>query len=465
MDNKTAIQKALSILDDALRIEYMHSVGVEFDGTHIVLPEGTTLKEGYERLGKMIKQEDEEVVMVIRIPRGHVNDGLHAVNTILTEKFQRLMTKATETWFGTIPGTTIAIETGLNKTEQVPVGSVEIPGIPITMNIGVSHGENPMDSEVYIEVKYKRRYEPFVKDMERSIMEYVRTHSIFLNSAIDSRFNFIDIGGDMSKMIYGQRTGAILKANLFSPLENRRAILDSGISLKRTILMYGAYGAGKTATGKLAAQTAIANGYTVMLVRPGDNFSVAFKFAMKYQPCLLIFEDVDTISSGERNIDLNNVLDVMDGILTKDAQVITVFTTNHRNRINKAMRRAGRIDVMLELGVVERDSIVALVSAYAGDNLEGELDEEALYKASIGYSPVYIAEGVRRATLYKIAENRSHITCDDIVNGLMELRSQHDWMNQDQENLPEQTIDSRLSKIVRYAIRSSVNECAIKDDV
>lgn len=460
-----AVRKAVENLDKALRQEYLQDVGIKFEGSNIILPEGATLVDIAKRLLKIVEQEDEFVQTVIELPLGHVDDLLYQLNRVMEEKFNKLLTKATYGFFDMTPGTTITVVIGYNQTAVVPIGKVQLPGLPIEMDIMTSTNEDdPMASKVRVVVMYKRRYESFVTELQRDVIAYVSTHSIFRGAVINSNFEFVEIGTETNKMIYSSREANTLQANLFGPLTRIDVQRIAGISVKRTMLLHGDYGSGKTATGKLAAQIATSNGWTVMIVRPGANFPVSFSFAMKFQPCLLFFEDVDSITGSElRGIDINNVLDVMDGILTKDAEVITVFTTNHRDRINHAMRRAGRIDVTVELGVVDEDSVVQLVKVYAGNNLSGELDSAKLFEAARGYTPVYVVEAVRRAVLYMLDAGREMIISDDVVSGLQEMRPQFEWTQGVQEVAERVTMDTKVRDAVQTALKNNLKENVLRD--
>lgn len=448
---QTTIERILAQLDDELRKENLQRVGIRFEGQNFVLPEGITIQDAIDRLSRMAKMEDEVVETIFRLPNGHIDDILYNFYVKMTEKFQALIPDTQESFFGTMPGTSVTVTIGLNKTTVVPVGDVAIPGLPIKFSISVRQDKNdPMNSSVNVTAQCKRRYDPIIKALEAEVQDYLRNHSIFQNQGITSKFRFVDFSGDVSKVVYSPHEAKVLNANLFNILEHADAVEKSIGTIKRTILLYGAYGSGKTFTGKIAAQVALKNGWTVMTVEPGDNFEQAFRFAMRYQPCLLQFEDVDSITGDrERDVDLNKILDVMDGVLTKDAKVITLFTTNHKDRINRAMRRTGRIDVMLELGKITRESIVPMVKAYCGDALDGELDQDALFAESSGFSPVYVAEAVRRAKLYAISDGRTIINGEDVLNGMLEVKPQLAWQNGVHETMENTTLDDRIASIVQ----------------
>lgn len=67
---------------------------------------------------------------------------------------------------------------------------------------------------------------------------------------------------------------------------------------------------------------------------------------------MVIIEDVDAIAhrrSGSSDSSLADFLNALDGVGRTDAAILTVMTTNDLETLDAASRRAGRIDVVLEV--------------------------------------------------------------------------------------------------------------------
>jgi transitional endoplasmic reticulum ATPase len=381
-----------------------------------------------------------------------------------------------ETFFGDfeIPSRTHSISIDYNKKREIPVGRIAVPGLPIEMNITLDfqgNNEFPMEGRLYVNFKYKRKYEPVIKDIEKAARKRHKTQSIFKGKAVDSSWEFIDITTDTSKMVYSQQEYAELDANIFTPIADVKGQMKDDIPIKRNILLSGSYGTGKTMTAAKAAQLCVENGWTYINVLPGDSIVRALGYAKKYEPCLVFFEDVDIETEGrERNVDINKVLDAVDGMLSKSNQVMVILTTNRIGVIHPAMLRQGRIDATIEVGRLDEDAVARMVSVYANCGLGETLtddEKQDIYVAAEGYPPAFIVGAVQNARLYRRAAKRRDgdtsdgvdVTPEDIIRALNELRYQFDMMmaaeNSDDEGL---TTDKALRQVAYEAAKEATDE-------
>lgn len=95
-------------------------------------------------------------------------------------------------------------------------------------------------------------------------------------------------------------------------------------------------------------------------------------------PALLVIEDVDALFKEDRKtnnlrspLTFSGLLNVLDGLVSVDG-VVTVLTTNHIERLDPALLRAGRIDRRFKFNPPTRKEIAALFQNFypdAGDEL------------------------------------------------------------------------------------------------
>ena len=189
-----------------------------------------------------------------------------------------------------------------------------------------------------------------------------------------------------------------------------------------------------------------------MNVRTGGDITQALAFARKNQPAMVFFEDIDSVTAGDRTESVNIILNEIDGFLSKDAEVIVILTTNNLGVINRAMLRPGRIDSMIELGELDKNTVADFVRTFAGHELSGDLDDEALWEASKGYVPAFIVRAVQLAKSYALARSDDAIiACDDIVAAMRGLRPQFELMMGEQtKSRPD--LDTAFSSTVRDAV-------------
>jgi len=433
---KTAIQKAKESLERALVQQYQAQQAVIFEGDQIILPAHmSSVADGINALQSYLKKmesatERESVV------RCYPDDGLNALDVVLREKFGNVFGNVIRGFFSDLPGE-VTITTGYNQSRPVVSGRIVIPGLEDDFIMEVSHrynGEEPLQGYVRVLYKYRRKFEPYVLDIDNTWKAYLRDNSIFAGKAINSGFEFLDMTGDTSRLVYSRAERRQLEANLFSPITHRDTLRGLGVNVKRTVLLYGPYGSGKTLTALRASQLSTEYGWTFIYVRPGDSIAPSLRFAKLFQPAVVFFEDIDSeISGSERTTHVNEILNTADGIIGKNDAVMTILTTNHLNRINRAMLRPGRVDAIIKLGDLDRDSVAELVGVYSSvlnvaDMTEAEKD--GLHQAALKYPAAFVANATQRASMYAISGGRDakDITVQDVIDALTELRPQYELM-------------------------------------
>lgn len=449
----TEVKKASEVLEKALSARFEAGRGILQQGTKLIVPQAMSLQDAVDALTTYIAEMEEMVEKNVEM-YCHVDDGLYAFYQAMTTQFGQILGKSTYSFFGKIPAQERSVTIGFNKTATIPVEHIQIPGLTNKIRIYLGHRINrddPMNSLVVANFEYIKKWEPLIEDIQKEWKRILDYESIFKGKAVTSNWEFVNtMAADTSKLVYSESEQAALNANLFMPMRQTSRLFEIDEPVRRTILLHGKFGTGKTFTALRAAQIAEENGWTFINVLPGHDITVALNFAKKFQPAVVFFEDVDQATDGGRSEALNMVLNTVDGLLSKDANVITILTTNNQERINRAMLRPGRIDAVLQLGVLDEPAVIRLVEVYAGKLLKGKLDGPALFKAASGYVPAFVAESVRRAKRYALArdpEGQISITSKDVENALVELRSQWDLMHSDQVK-DATTLDSLFREVM-----------------
>jgi ATP-dependent 26S proteasome regulatory subunit len=308
-------------------------------------------------------------------------------------------------------------------------------------------------STLTIHFTYLSKHEFLVERIEALVREKLKNESIFLHKAIDTRFTFLDLSdGVTNKLVHSENEERQLNANIFRFIKSADSIAKLGVRIKRTVLLTGGFGSGKSLTALKAAQRCVEHGWTFLNVVPGDDIVEALAFASRYQPCVVFFEDIDQVTSDERGEKINEILNTIDGILSKTAKVLTILTTNNPEAIERAMIRSGRIDAVIKMGYVDKPTLGKLIVAYLGEQLIEEPDLDLLMKASVGYPPAFISGACEQASLYALDRSDGNpegvrITNNDLEAALHGLREQYDLMMTDR-TAKVVSIDSRVGEIV-----------------
>lgn len=383
----------------------------------ITLPKGMSYGDARVWLEKKEEEEQTEVAFQ-REFQCHPNDGVVALSVVLKEVFGWQELKAERTFFGRILPRMIQVETDYKQFVSVPWGRMALPGIkgwvqtyanfPDRREEEYNEGEDADFSPTFVLYgEVWKRDIPKLETIADLVEDYVRNNSIYQGKAITSRREFIDISSvKEDDLIFGPSTLSQINTSVFTPIEQTIRVREAGIPLKRGVLLEGPYGTGKTFTAYVTAKKAVENNWTFILVHPKDSLSKALNFARQYQPCVVFMEDVDDGVGGEKRTGkINKVLNTIDGIVVKGTDIMTILTTNHVEKINKAMMRPGRLDAIVHVGVPEPEAIEALILKYGRGLIpEGEDISEAVGECS-GMIPATIREVVERAKLYAISNS------------------------------------------------------------
>lgn len=157
-----------------------------------------------------------------------------------------------------------------------------------------------------------------------------------------------------------------IKNKILNDLENFKKsedeYVDFGIPYKRTYLLTGSPGGGKTSFVK-----GICNkyGYSLSMLSTSKNFdNESLITSIKDLPnnTILLLEDIDSLfenrnaSSDNPGLTFSNLINILDGVLYKHGVVI-FMTTNHPEKLDHALLRIGRIDLIAEIGFPSKDNI------------------------------------------------------------------------------------------------------------
>jgi SpoVK/Ycf46/Vps4 family AAA+-type ATPase len=124
------------------------------------------------------------------------------------------------------------------------------------------------------------------------------------------------------------------------------------------------------------------------------------------------------------------------------------------------MMRPGRVDAIIEMGNLSKESMINLIKVTLGPNLAEEVDADKLWEAATGYTPSFITGACQRAILYALErvngdKDKLAILSSDIEESLKGLRSQFELMSGDREiTIP--TLDQAMHSLVNGAVEKVV---------
>ena len=191
-------------------------------------------------------------------------------------------------------------------------------------------------------------------------------------------------GGDWMRARLGSRrplASVVLKAGqgegLLADLErflgSRERYARLGIPWRRGYLLYGPPGTGKTSLVTALASELHLNVCTLSLASPiVTDEKIHTLLAAVPQRSLLLIEDVDAFfrdrdaAHDQVKLSFSGFLNALDGVATQEGTVL-FMTTNHVERLDPALIRAGRIDEQVELGYADDEQLRRLYLKFDPD--------------------------------------------------------------------------------------------------
>lgn len=405
----------------------------------IVLPIGMSLKDAQTFLGRK-EAEQEEVTQFIRKFNFRPWDGAYCAYQAMKNTFGAVLHSGTKGFFAT-PPQMISIEVDYDQTEQIPWGQFEVPMLP-----GVVLHFHSMNDKEYgpifvISAEGPKKYAFEVEGIFNIVEAELRLNSIYKGKAIDGKDmpSFLNKDAvDPEKVVYTELVRKQMNANIYALLRYSQSMRENGVPLKRSVLLHGPYGGGKTLAGFLVAQEATANGWGFIYVRPNkDNVFQALQTARMYAPAVVFFEDVDTIANPAdmQADDVSRLLDEFDGIAAKGSEVIVMMTTNHPDKLHKGMLRPGRLDALIEIAYLDDGNVQKLCKQVLPVSvLSDSIDWDQVAKSMDSFMPSFIKEAADRAFRASLSENGGvaenvKLETLDFLAASDSLRSQLELMN------------------------------------
>lgn len=367
---------------------------------------------------------------------------------------------STYSFFGEQKPQFVSINVDVNKTTQIPWGSIGFPQYDATFHLG-----HTMNSEYgavgVIGVECPKRHQAAMEGIFTLVERYLKQHSLYRGKAIygnDMNPEFMDLSTvDPSKVVYSAKVLRHLEANVWTPIRHTDRLIEQGVTIKRSVLFGGPYGTGKTLGCLLTAQIAVENGWTFIQCRIGkDDPAQVMKTAQLYATdgagVVVVVEDFDANLGTSNKVDVSKLLEMLDGASNKGRQIIGIFTTNHVDQIQKGALRPGRIDAVIEIDGLDAEGFRKLITLTLDAKWMGsDIDWDAVAEAFDGFLPAFVKEAAERAQRYAMAENDgkpSVITTEDLVLAANSLRPQLDLMTEAKEGLQNRTLDTRIQELV-----------------
>ncbi len=219
----------------------------------------------------------------------------------------------------------------------------------------------------------------------------VRKEAVDIEAMKTPGISYEDIGGLQSTL-------EKIREMVELPMRHPELFTSLGIDPPKGVLLYGPPGTGKTLLAKAVATESGASFYSIAgpeimskwYGQTEENLRKIFEDAEKNAPSIIFIDEIDAIAPKREEVTgevekrtVSQLLAIMDGLKAR-GQVIVIAATNRENALDPALRRPGRFDREIEIGVPDRKGRKEILQIHTR-NMPLEKDVDLDWLADITY--------------------------------------------------------------------------------
>jgi hypothetical protein len=307
---------------------------------------------------------------------------------------------------------------GLRK--KVPYGDIDLPDMGEGAQIRIHYDFERRD--LYIRGKCQFKFNSLIDRIIAKTKSLLNTDSIYknqtfeINAAVDNgQPQLIDMSKiDKEIMILSDKTKKSLSP-LYARLLHAENCKKANVPIKYGAILEGPYGTGKTLLAFKLAKIGNENNFaSIYLKSPellADTLRMAKTLDNNGSGIIVFTEDIDQVTSGQRDAALQDILNTLDGGDTKNMNVIALFTTNHLEKIDPTFLRGKRIGTIISMDYLDAYTSEQYINAFCkGITLEGEFAPVYSKIEASSIAPAFMAEIIEnvKSTMVIRGDNMLH---------------------------------------------------------
>ena len=211
------------------------------------------------------------------------------------------------------------------------------------------------------------------------------------------------------------------------PLKHPELFDRLGIAPPKGVLLYGPPGTGKTLIAKALANESGASFYSIQgpeimsryYGESEERLRQVFQQAEQGSPSILFIDEIDSIAPDRASVNgeverrvVAQLLTLMDG-LDGRGEVVVIGATNMESSIDPALRRPGRFDREIEIGVPSRTGRREILSIHTrGMPLHEDVDLDEVASATQGFVGADMASLCREAAMACLSRHMPELDLD-----------------------------------------------------
>ena len=241
---------------------------------------------------------------------------------------------------------------------------------------------------------------------------------------LKSQITFDDVGGLDDEL---KKIREIIEL----PLRHPEIFDRLCITPPKGVLLYGPPGTGKTLIAKAVASGSGASFYSIQgpeimgkfYGESEESLRKVFKEAAENSPSIIFIDEIDSIAPNrdsvtgevERRV-VAQLLTLMDGLSSGKGDVVVIAATNREDAIDPALRRPGRFDREIEIGIPGRDGRRDILEVHLrGMPLTDDVSIDKLAAMTHGFVGADLASLAREAAMKCLSRNIGDFNLDKPV--------------------------------------------------
>jgi transitional endoplasmic reticulum ATPase len=242
-----------------------------------------------------------------------------------------------------------------------------------------------------------------------------------------THLTYEDIGGL-------RREIGLIREMIELPLRHPELFQKLGIDPPKGVLLYGPPGTGKTMIAKAVANETDANfisisGPEIMSKYYGESekqIREIFEEGEKTAPTIIFIDEIDSIAPKREEVTgeverrvVAQLLSLMDGLKTR-GQVMVIAATNRPNAVDPALRRGGRFDREIEIGIPDRLGRLEILQVHTrgmplSDKMSDEKGMREIADMTHGFVGADISSLCKEAAMHAIRSILPHINMEEEI--------------------------------------------------
>lgn len=392
----------------------------------------------------------------------YMKDGAYALSRAVEGKIGFTKQKDRESASGKNPPIMLDVTFADGRSVKVPWGTINLPAFGKDAFIEMQYDGINMHLRGQCEKRFLNDLDQIVKET-RHLLE---TDSIYKGQALKfipgAEPEFIDLSNIEKTPIFLTPAARFSTEPIEARIEKTEECIAQGVDIRLGVLLEGPYGGGKTLYAFKIAKKATENGWTFVYNSNPEDTLEAMKMAQSFckngKGVVLFTEDIDKVLD-KRDDYTNEISLLMDGGESKNKNVISIFTTNHIEKIEPTFLRGKRIGSIVSLTAPDAVTAEAMLKNLLGDSIEGSVKKVAKKMAELEIVPAFIAEICDKVKAHRIFSGKEKVVESDIFNAVEGYQRQMEIARlKEATETPAESLAKSLHKVISFASEQAIDE-------